>query len=81
MAHIKEHPEVANPWRDIGEAPKDGTHILVYAVYPNRDAVVVEAFYFDAEDGDPGFWQEVIDGSEVKPTHFMLLPKPITDKE
>lgn len=72
--------EAAQGWRDIKDAPKDGTVVLAYD-QPNDLYVVV---YWTSSLG--GFWQACDDEfSPEEPTHWQHLPNrpaaPATTKE
>ena len=56
-------------WKPIETAPKDGTHILVYA--PDIDRVLIAAFQANLGKGTWVGWRETL-----LPTHWMPLPTP-----
>lgn len=60
-------------WQPIETAPKDGTQILGYTVWPALTAVrwAQESFYY----GRPG-WEDEFSNVEWQPTHWMPLPPP-----
>jgi len=67
-------------WRPIETAPKDGTEVLVLAVYDDGPP----AYAVAAWDGEE--WRDVGDigwggmhGEDNQPTHWMPLPAPPDD--
>lgn len=74
----------ATGWRDIKDAPRDGTYVLVATadefLYPTSNFRPKRVFsaYFQAQAND---W--VLEGQWAKddqPTHWMPLPPPPEDK-
>jgi hypothetical protein len=70
--------ELANPWRPIETAPKDGTRITA-----TSQGCAIHTHYWRKPDGP---WMiEYADGPAWQPTHWMPQPSPLksvtTEKE
>jgi len=68
----------ARVWRPIGEAPTDGTWVLVWVPTPppgwlHADPYVTTAF--NDEDWGEGHWWD-LEENRIDPTHFLPLPVP-----
>lgn len=65
----------AREWRPIGEAPKDGTWIMVFTLGCLRPAIVQ---WNNGRWEDDDMQQNPEQLAMYTPTHFMLLPTPPT---
>lgn len=79
-------------WRDISEAPRDGTEVLVTDGTDVKTGWWYEKYYYHEEyvrttkEGDiyrtdkedAGYWDSDLNKS---PTHFMPLPSPPTEEK
>lgn len=55
-------------WEPISTAPKDGTWVLVYCGEIGKQMVG-----FNCDDS---YWESYPGFNEIKPTHWIPLPKP-----
>lgn len=64
-------------WRDISEAPRDGTEILVCGpLKTGRTYLEVQKWFRSEHHKDGGFWPVVWMQNCEEPTHWQLLPEP-----
>jgi hypothetical protein len=74
-----------NQWRDISEAPKDGTLVLIAFTENGDDRIRLAAWEAHSDSSYPFVWKTP-GGSilvrewkdDPEPTHFMFLPDPPT---
>lgn len=70
-------------WRNIKTAPKDGTHIWVFAVSDNdpydRPSTYAEAWWGDEGGTETPHWMGLGLTCWHLPTHWMPLPKAPND--
>ena len=70
-------PIKTTEWQDISTAPKDGTHVLLWAA-PNN---FVDIGFFRQKEDHGDFWtgdcwQSWFHKDRARPTHWMPLPDP-----
>lgn len=73
MNLAKEH-EAASGWRPIGEAPKDGSAVIVGAHGCDRWSWWTAAWW--TEFWGDGYWLSIGPAPAIKPTHYLPLPPP-----
>lgn len=66
-------------WQPIETAPKDWSQVILYYQDSGLDDDVM-AGYYSCEDGGKDCWMDNY-GDELKPTHWMPLPKPPTEEK
>ena len=68
----------ARRWKDIADAPRDGTWGLVSVPTPPPGWIRAEPYVttaFNDEHWGDGYWLD-LDHNRIDPTHFLPLPEP-----
>jgi hypothetical protein len=63
-------------WQPIETAPRNGRKIIVSDGFNVTMAWYVDDEYAEADEGEPGWYEDEFDVMLRQPTHWMPLPEP-----